>query len=89
MDIRPIQRIDMGGPSQADFAPCFVPFVRGVRASMTISDKINFANAVIASVSAIIALGYTVVTFHILRTSRDQLRALTQPYIQISPQIRT
>jgi len=37
---------------------------------MSISDKISFAIAVIAGVCALIALGYTIVTFHIRPSSR-------------------
>lgn len=56
---------------------------------MTLADKINLAIAVIAGISAVIALGYTIVTFNILRVTRQQVRELTRPFIEISPHIRT
>src|SRR6266705_4124077 len=55
---------------------------------MSTSDKIGLAIAIIAGISAVIALGYTIVTFHILRVTRQQVRELTRPYIEVSPQIR-
>ena len=62
---------------------------------MQTSDQINLAIAVIAAVSTVMSLAVVVATFKILRANREtvqvmreQVRAMSRPYIQISPWVR-
>lgn len=56
---------------------------------MTIPDKINLAIAVLVGISMVATVCYTIVTFCILRATRAQVSAITRPYIQITPQVRS
>jgi hypothetical protein len=62
---------------------------------MQTSDQINLAIAVIACFSTIMSLAVVVATFKILRANREavavmkeQIRAVSRPYIQVSPWVR-
>ena len=62
---------------------------------MTTADEINLAIAVATIISALISLAVAIVTFQIVKTSREtvavmraQLEATSRPYIQITPTVR-
>lgn len=62
---------------------------------MQTADQINLAIAVISGLSTVMSFAVVVATFKILRANRqtvdvmrEQMLAVTRPYVQVSPQVR-